>query len=669
MQLFSVQVWLLSGLVISYAHPGKHHGDATVTSKGSPDAHGTPFVGNSLPNKTSNNFPPDSKWPVPQNAIGFGAFLNQVTKNTTKPSTSTQIGVAVPPSSDMQVLQAPAYKPGLPNVIQHLLSNAQGSNHSASVFFSIPSSTTTEATAQTNNTAMNDPLPNPVPGIVTTVSNATNAAQEITSGWSTNVQNGIFGSASWLGNRPSNDQPASGSTDNPGSSNPIQGVINASQASWNNATGAAQNLAGQFGPTVQNGISNIFGINFNRPSNDEPITQSTETSPTASNETTSTEAATTSTASNAPTTSAAPDTTAATKSTVTESTTTTVTAASSGTFLPLVSFVNNSQSLINSSVLIQTVTSQLTGNLSNGLGNFVFPRPSKPNRPTKISNEEEFSKLDDDNRATVTLKAAPPPSPPTCPTCTSSCFYRPFQRIVGGINVPSASKYPFIVLLTYLDSPSGHGALINDRAIITTATIIESMPSKKQIRALLGVYNRSQNSTISSEKISTIYKHPGFRSSNQFNNNIGLLILKNPLMSFQPICLPTAVSKTPPVPKATIIGWGANYAGGGLVNVLQEYELQLYAPVLCYVASSQVTSKNLCGGSPQFISKDGSTCTGDGGDPLVVMNGTSWELIGIALDIPNFECGKNRNPAMFTAIIPYLDWITTYGVGCECFVG
>ncbi|XP_052903316.1 polycystic kidney disease protein 1-like 3 [Anopheles moucheti] len=636
MQLFSVQIWLFSGLVISYAHPGKHHEEATVTSKGSPE-----------------------KWPVPQNAAQIGAFLSQAVKNTTKPSPSAEQGAVLPPSSDMQVLHAPAYKPGLPSVIQNLFSSVPGSNHSASNFFAIPSSTTAEPTPQTNNTAMNDPLPNPVPGIVTTVSNATNSAQEITSSWGTNVQNGIFGSASWLGNRPSNDQPASGSTDSPGSSNPIQGIINASQASWNNATGAAQNLAGQFGPNVQNGLSNIFGFNINRPSNDEPVMQSSETNSTAVNETTS------STESNGPTTIAATTST-------TSPPTTSVTTSTSGSFLPLVSFVNNSQSLVNSSILLQTVTSQLTGSLPNGLGNFVL-RPSKPNKPTKVSDVQEFSKLDDDNRATATLKAVPPPSPPTCSTCFSSCFYRPFQRIVGATDVSSDSKYPFIVLITYLDSPSGHGALINDRAIITTATIIASMPLQTEIRALLGVYDRSQNTSMSSEEIGTIYTHPDFKSRNQFANNIGLLILKNPLTSFTPICLPTAVSKSPPVSKATVIGWGANHAGGGLVDVLQEYELQMFSPVVCYMATTSLTSRatanNLCGGSTKFISKDGAACTGDSGDPLVVMNGTSWELIGISLEIPEFECGKNRFPAMFTAIIPYLDWITTYGVGCECYDG
>lgn len=60
---------------------------------------------------------------------------------------------------------------------------------------------------------------------------------------------------------------------------------------------------------------------------------------------------------------------------------------------------------------------------------------------------------------------------------------------------------------------------------------------------------------------------------------------------------------------------------------------------------------------------------GDGGDALVLKNGTSWELIGVALDIAEFECGKSRQPAMFTSVAHYLEWIATYGPGCLCHKG
>uniref|UniRef100_A0A182M2X9 Peptidase S1 domain-containing protein n=1 Tax=Anopheles culicifacies TaxID=139723 RepID=A0A182M2X9_9DIPT len=500
-------------------------------------------IANTLRDQNTTNFPSDSKWPVPQNAIEFGLYLSQATNNITKP-----IGSAFasrPPAYDPQVLNAPfAYKPDRPNVIQHLLSSLQG-NNSAITFFNIPSSTTTEATKEEQSTVMNDPLPNPVPGLISTsqsiVNNANNTIQGITNILSTNVQNGFFGSANTESNRPSNDQAPSESPN----SNPIQGVIDGSQAALNNGAGVAQNITAQFGTNIQNGLSNIFGNNLNRPIKDESVTQTTDDS----------------------------------------STTETATASS-------------------------------------------------------VSNR---------------------------------CINRSLQeqRIVGGIDVESRDKYPWIAFLTYLDSPAGQGSLINDRAIVTTATIIEGMPVIMHIRALLGVYNRSDpNENVSSNEISTTYIHPGFENTNPFADNIGLLILKTALTNFRSICLPVPATDSPEVSKATVIGWGADYAGGPLANVLQQVELQMHVQLVCNMTASQTTSNNLCGSTvPHATSSNaGATCTGDGGDPLVKKNGTFWELIGVALDIPGHECGKTGTPVIFTNIVPYLDWIATYGVGCECYV-
>ncbi|XP_035901868.1 mucin-5AC-like isoform X1 [Anopheles stephensi] len=674
MQVFSVQLWLLGGfLVISSAHHGQQHPEATVKAKGVAE-----------------------KWPIPQSAIEFGSFINQTASNSTKPSGGAQLLVPFPSANDPQVQQAPfAYKPNRPNVAQHLLSNVQGSNIGSSSFFVIPSSTTTETSADAG-IALNDPLPNPLPGIINasqaTVSNTSSAVQEITSLWNTNVQNGFFGSP---GNRPSSDEgSASGST--PGSSNPLQGIIDNSQASLNNATGVAQGIAGQFGANVQNGLTNIFGINLNLPSNDEPVAQSTEAAPTTLaapttgsnivqslagqfgsnvqnglssilgvnlNRPSNDEAVEQSTE-GASTTTQAPA-----SSETTEAATTTASAATfttSGGFFPLVSFVNNTQSLVNSSQLVQAVTGSLSASFQQGLAPLFFPRPGSKN---SADIDAEMYRNSDGVAVPGNTKSTAPPTPPSCPTCPSMCYYRPFQRIVDATDVASSTKYPFIALLTYLDSPSGQGSLINDRTIVTTASVIETMPIPMHIRALLGLYNRADSSeVINTLEITTTYVHPGYNTANPLVDNIGLLILTTPLTSFSPICLPAPNPSSPPVPKATIIGWGSQVANGPLANILQEAEITLYASLICQMTDLRATPKNLCGGTIRFTSNTGATCTGDGGDPLVVMKATTWELIGVALDIPGIRCGEYRTPAMFTSIIPYLDWITTYGPGCECYI-
>uniref|UniRef100_A0A182N9T9 Peptidase S1 domain-containing protein n=1 Tax=Anopheles dirus TaxID=7168 RepID=A0A182N9T9_9DIPT len=251
----------------------------------------------------------------------------------------------------------------------------------------------------------------------------------------------------------------------------------------------------------------------------------------------------------------------------------------------------------------------------------------------------------------------------------------PFQatRIIGSTNVPDVTTYPWIVLITYLDSPNGQGSLINDRTVVTSGTVVYSMPITMHIRALLGVYDRSNvNETINAEEIQTTYLHPGYVNTNQFADNIGLLILKQPLTnSFSTICLPQRPAGYGIPSKATVIGWGASTPNGPLANILQQAELQMYAPLACQMANRLATNKNLCGGvvkpSPALI----ATCTGDGGDPLVVMTTTTLELVGIGLDIVGYGCTTSHNyqPSMFTNVLSYIDWIITYGPGCECNIG
>uniref|UniRef100_A0A182TBK8 Peptidase S1 domain-containing protein n=1 Tax=Anopheles maculatus TaxID=74869 RepID=A0A182TBK8_9DIPT len=634
------------------------------------------------------------KWPVPQSAVEFGSYLNQAAVNSTKPSGSA-LPIPFPTVNDPQIVQAPiAYKPDRPSLIQHLLGSVQELNSSGSPFFMVPSSTTTEASAGSN--ALSDSLPIPVPGIVnapqSAASNASSAVQQITSLWGTNVQNGFFGQP---GNRPSNDEGAGSG------SNPIQSIIDNSQASLNNASGVAQGLAGQFGTNVQNGLTNIFGININRPGNDEPVAQTTEAPVTIQAAPTTASNAAQNLAgqfgtnvqsglssilginlsrpsndepvagsSEAPTTTQATGTNESSASsteapTTSESATTTTTTTTTGGLFPLVSFVNNTQSLVNSSTLVQAVTGTLTANLPQGFPQLFFPRPSG-----KQSVENDLE--DSDVGLARNRSVVPPPTPPSCPTCPSMCYYRPFQgqRILGGTDVESSTTYPWIAFLTYLDSPAGQGSLINDRTIVTTATIIEAMPITMHIRALVGLYNRvNPNLTVEALEVSTTYVHPGYSSANPLADNIGLLILSEALTSFEPICLPAPSPNSPPVPKATVIGWGAEVLNGPLADILQEAEIYLFAPLICKMTDFRTTTKNLCGGSIRFTSRAGATCTGDGGDPLVATKASTLELIGVALDIPGIRCGEFRSPAMFTSIIPYLDWITTYGPGCECFIG
>uniref|UniRef100_A0A182N9T8 Peptidase S1 domain-containing protein n=1 Tax=Anopheles dirus TaxID=7168 RepID=A0A182N9T8_9DIPT len=322
---------------------------------------------------------PANKPHLLQQVLGIAPGLNSSAQSllANAPNTTTEPSIAASTAAQNDPLN-PNKNPGnKPNLIQQLLGNAPGQSNNAQSFFSIPSSTTAEPSAGGSNTAQNDPLPNPAPGLINStqsaLSNASNVVQGFANQWGTNVPNGLFAS---LPSRPSNDEAATGTDSN--TSNPVQSLIDNSQASWNNATGIAQGLFGQFGSNVQNGITNVFGFNVNRPSNDEPVAQSTEASATTSSPSeTSTEAKPTA-------------------------------ATTSKPLFPLVSFVNTTQSLVNSSTLGQTITSSLP--VTSGFAGFFIPRPNRPNdeqqsfRPMASKVERDFPV---------------PPAKPSCSSCSS----------------------------------------------------------------------------------------------------------------------------------------------------------------------------------------------------------------------------------------------------------
>uniref|UniRef100_A0AAG5CRG3 Uncharacterized protein n=1 Tax=Anopheles atroparvus TaxID=41427 RepID=A0AAG5CRG3_ANOAO len=233
-------------------------------------AGGSPFAAFAQSDTGESSFPPSTNWTLPESFNVISSFINKTSSSILKPSGVGQNDVEIQDESikpkDPMLLFAPLLnKPNKPNLIQQLFVNAPGLNNSFAMIANLAQGKPEEKPP----TTANDPLPNPVQGLIdssqSTVTNASSAVQGVSGQWSTNVQNGFGNFLGASSNRPSNDEAVSGST-----LNPIQTLIESSQASWINATGAAQVIAGQLGSNVQNGISNLFGINLNRPSNDEP---------------------------------------------------------------------------------------------------------------------------------------------------------------------------------------------------------------------------------------------------------------------------------------------------------------------------------------------------------------------------------------------------------------
>ncbi|KFB53426.1 AGAP013254-PA-like protein [Anopheles sinensis] len=554
--------------------------------------------GASLKDNPGSGFLPNSNWSLPQNLDVISSFINQ--SGIVKPSSGLQLGASnnglTIVSNDPVVLQAPvAYKPEKPNLLGQLLVHAPGFNNS---FTSISNLVQPKPEAPAAM-VLKDPIPDPV-----------------------------------------------------------QALISSSQSAVSNTTGAVQGTVGQWGSNVQNGVSNLFGVNVNRPSNDEPVTDTTQATSAVPDTTTSaaqTASATdSSTASATDTTTSAAQTSSATDSTTASASVTAAPVATttiSGIFNPLLVLGGSSKpSLLNAT---QALIAPLA---SSGL--IFFQNPNRPNATENV-------------KADTPLADVPAPTPPTCAGCTpGQCSTSTLRnlRIIGGSDVTSTTNFPWLALIKYSMTPVGQGSLINDRAILTTATLVANMPDLTMIAVVLGITSLSATGTTDLD-VSNTYVHPGYTSFNLFRDNIGILTLSTPLTtSFVPVCLPAASDVYYPIPKATVVGWGSKTTlGGPLSDILQAAELQMFATTACQLPYGKViTNKNLCAGQVRSPATRIGTCTGDGGAPLMSKPVTGWKLIGISIEIPNTGCGVYSQPSVFTNVEAYINWINTYGPGCSC---
>ncbi|XP_058466426.1 uncharacterized protein LOC131439441 [Malaya genurostris] len=267
----------------------------------------------------------------------------------------------------------------------------------------------------------------------------------------------------------------------------------------------------------------------------------------------------------------------------------------------------------------------------------------------------------------------------SCPSCEEVCGVvntaasRRF-RVVGGNSVQPPNKYPWNARFIYFNSDAGQGTLINDRAILTTATTVNNMPLFSQASALFNVYDLlSTTEERLEKKIAKVIPHPQFDSNNPYDNNIGIVLVDGlvPLSkTFVPICLPTSFDSYGGT-KAIVVGWGSNTLGGHQSPVPQEVTIPLYTNYECKMANGNLSNNNLCGGIVKPASKETlvSTCEGDDGAGLMApsrINQIQMTLIGITVQVPGKGCGETNQPAVFTNVQNFIDFIIHYGIGCGC---
>ncbi|EAT33172.1 AAEL014568-PA [Aedes aegypti] len=269
----------------------------------------------------------------------------------------------------------------------------------------------------------------------------------------------------------------------------------------------------------------------------------------------------------------------------------------------------------------------------------------------------------------------PLPLPFLCPVCTPVCGKaNPHARVAGGVELTPSNKYPWTARIMYFGTDVGQGTLINDRAVVTTATIVKSIPIYTAVTVLFNVFDKTATTEQRLERrVANVYTPLLYNPANIYDYNIGIIRLATPVTfstTFMPICLPKYYDSIGGT-SGTLVGWGAQTPTGAGSNKPREVSIPLYTDRECQLSNSRLTSNNLCGGvikpaSDAFIK---ATCKGDDGAALMYpsrTDATVLTLLGVAIDVPNQGCGETNQLSVFSKVYNNLDFIVLFGSGCGC---
>nr|XP_034178427.1 trypsin I-P1-like isoform X1 [Osmia lignaria] len=207
------------------------------------------------------------------------------------------------------------------------------------------------------------------------------------------------------------------------------------------------------------------------------------------------------------------------------------------------------------------------------------------------------------------------------------------------------------------------GAIISERWILTSAHCALMVPPYGDFVVKVGKHNLQ----IKERTEQTVFVEKSIIQRNYDGEagpyDIALLKLSKSLKytdSVNSVDLPESgnVSNGAAV---TLTGWGSSWRTYApmMPDKLQLLKLNTIdidtcnKSVIQLTGSSSLSVNSICTG-PR--SSGFATCNGDPGSPLVVSNGTNYELIGIA-SWGIVPCGTIGAPTIYTEVYPYIDWI------------
>jgi len=234
----------------------------------------------------------------------------------------------------------------------------------------------------------------------------------------------------------------------------------------------------------------------------------------------------------------------------------------------------------------------------------------------------------------------------------------PSDRIVGGTEATPHS-WPWMAALVVDDSWFCGGTLISDEWVLTAAHCAKDAST---MRVQLGAHNIKEASEEGRIELTTtdFFTHPNY---NQIilHNDIALVHLPyaiNFTDTIRPVCIPKHSESGEKWDHMDVqaSGWGKPSDSATSVSpVLREVTVDTITNLACALAFPTIINKNIiC-----ISGNDGkSTCNGDSGGPLHLMDNGVYKQIGITSFGSSQGCEIGTH-AGFTRAASFLEWIET----------
>ncbi|KAL9908665.1 tequila isoform 2-T2 [Glossina fuscipes fuscipes] len=201
--------------------------------------------------------------------------------------------------------------------------------------------------------------------------------------------------------------------------------------------------------------------------------------------------------------------------------------------------------------------------------------------------------------------------------------------------------------------------LISKRLLLTAAHCLAGYPKGSYFVRMGDHYANIAEASEVDSYIDNWYIHEKFRDQKHMNNDIALVLLKNPVRFndyVQPVCLPEKTSHLETNRVCTISGWGSIKSGVSTPsNILRAAQVPILPDEVCHqkhVYGNAMTDGMFCAGS---LDESVDACDGDSGGPLVCSDAAGETLYGIISW--GQHCGYANRPGVYVRVEKYIDWI------------